>query len=224
MKDNLKHDTIKKFWVVTTPTKLSTLNDICFETTVKGMMIQSLGGLKSGEIRGIFKTRDVARIYAEELLHDDVSNPDKKYHEERAKFHREKEEEYRHSAEPLLRARAPVQRGMALASEISAEKSKSNPTPKKGEPRVIEGTTFYYIGKTEYWTKALLIKDWLKGKGLGVAITGNRTKKLPTTKQRHSGIYYYIWATIFVYVPMMETGGNDLFMEGEYNPKRKVRK
>jgi len=38
------------FWVVTKATSLSTLGDILFETTAKGMILQALGGLRPEEI------------------------------------------------------------------------------------------------------------------------------------------------------------------------------
>lgn len=61
-------DEIGNFFVVTKPTKDSEICDILFETNIKGMMKQSLGGLKSNDILLITKNADEANEFAEFLL------------------------------------------------------------------------------------------------------------------------------------------------------------
>ena len=47
---------IHKFWIVTKPTKRSTLEDICFKTDAKGLILQGRGGLDPEDI--LFTTPD----------------------------------------------------------------------------------------------------------------------------------------------------------------------
>ena len=50
-----------KFWVVTKPMSLdSTTNDICFQTTIKGLFLQFRGGLSPDDIVGIYDKMDMA--------------------------------------------------------------------------------------------------------------------------------------------------------------------
>jgi len=59
---------ITKFWVVTKPTKQSTLIDILFQRDMKGMQNQFLGGLKGSEIIGTFTTKTEAEKVAKMAL------------------------------------------------------------------------------------------------------------------------------------------------------------
>lgn len=61
-------DQIGKFWVVTKPTNVSVLQDILFEADISYMMNQALGGLKTHDIAGIFKSEQQAKQQAEKLL------------------------------------------------------------------------------------------------------------------------------------------------------------
>jgi len=56
------------FWVVTHPSEVSTVCDICFTCTHEGLMRQALGGLKEDEIVGIYADEGEARKAAAELL------------------------------------------------------------------------------------------------------------------------------------------------------------
>jgi len=57
------------FWVVTNPSKDSTLNDIVFESNVKGMMLQVGGGLRERDIASIYKNERSAKLKGHKLLH-----------------------------------------------------------------------------------------------------------------------------------------------------------
>ncbi len=59
---------INKFWVVTKPTKNSELADILFNSDIKGMQNQFLGGLTKAEIVGIYSTKSEAERIARKLL------------------------------------------------------------------------------------------------------------------------------------------------------------
>lgn len=59
---------IKKFWIVTKPTRLSVLIDICFETTPAGLARQGAGGLKPEDIHGMYTTQAEALTEAQALL------------------------------------------------------------------------------------------------------------------------------------------------------------
>jgi hypothetical protein len=63
-----KVNEIGTFWVVTKPTPDSTLVDIVFESTIMGMMRQTLGGLREKDIVGIYKHETTARQIGERLL------------------------------------------------------------------------------------------------------------------------------------------------------------
>jgi len=54
-------DHIGKFWVVTTPSKISELNDILFLANVAGMMVQAKGGLKEEDVVGLYPQKDEAK-------------------------------------------------------------------------------------------------------------------------------------------------------------------
>jgi len=55
-------------WYVTKPTTSSTLTDICFEAKLPQLKQQFDGGLKPADIVGMFKSRQLAELYALELL------------------------------------------------------------------------------------------------------------------------------------------------------------
>jgi hypothetical protein len=59
---------ITKFWVVTKPTKQSTLIDILFQKDMKGMEYQFLGGLKGSEIIGTYTSKTEAEKVAKRAL------------------------------------------------------------------------------------------------------------------------------------------------------------
>jgi hypothetical protein len=66
----LEIDDIGNFWVVTYPTDISELIDICFESNVVNMMYQTKGGLNPEEVVGVFKREREAKDFASELLRD----------------------------------------------------------------------------------------------------------------------------------------------------------
>lgn len=55
---------VQNFWVVTKPTKRSTLIDFLFSADIKGMKLQFKGDLTGSEIIGIFKTKTEAEKVA----------------------------------------------------------------------------------------------------------------------------------------------------------------
>ncbi len=57
-----------QFWVVTTPTRHSTLGDICFLCDFKCFALQIRGGLDEQEIIGIFSGESEAVTEAKRLL------------------------------------------------------------------------------------------------------------------------------------------------------------
>jgi hypothetical protein len=59
---------ITDFWVVTKPTKNSTLADILFSADMKRMELQFKGGLTGKEIVGTFTTKDQATKVAKMAL------------------------------------------------------------------------------------------------------------------------------------------------------------
>lgn len=59
---------IISFWVVTRPSKISTLRDILFKSTWRGIRLQFLGGLKSGDIVGVWTSKEEAEKVAKRLL------------------------------------------------------------------------------------------------------------------------------------------------------------
>lgn len=64
----IKNDHVGKFWVVTKPSKVSTLIDIMFEADVAYMLLQAKGGLKAEDIEGLYKSKREATTVAEKLL------------------------------------------------------------------------------------------------------------------------------------------------------------
>lgn len=59
---------VQNFWVVTKPTKRSTLVDILFNADMKRMELQFKGGLSASEIIGIFTTKIEAEKVAKMAL------------------------------------------------------------------------------------------------------------------------------------------------------------
>jgi len=65
---NIQADEIKEFWVVTYPSGYSSIDDICFKSSIPGMMLQKAGGLEYRDLAGIFKTRKKAESFAKKLI------------------------------------------------------------------------------------------------------------------------------------------------------------
>jgi len=59
---------IEKFWIVTMPTRRSTVGDICFETDWLGLENQFRGGLKADDIRAVYENEDEAKEHAVKLI------------------------------------------------------------------------------------------------------------------------------------------------------------
>jgi hypothetical protein len=59
---------VQKFWVVTKPTKRSTLVDILFSADMKRMELVFKGGLSGSEIIGTFTTKNEAEKVAKMAL------------------------------------------------------------------------------------------------------------------------------------------------------------
>ena len=59
---------IEKFWIVTIPTRRSTIGDICFETDWQGIENQFRGGLKADEIRAVYDNEGEAKEHAGKLI------------------------------------------------------------------------------------------------------------------------------------------------------------
>ena len=59
---------IEKFWIVTMPTRRSTIGDICFETDWLGIEKQFRGNLKPEDIRAVYDNEDEAKEHAEKLI------------------------------------------------------------------------------------------------------------------------------------------------------------
>jgi hypothetical protein len=59
---------INKLYIVTHPRPYSTMGDIFFETDVKGLELQFLGGLKATEIYGVYVDKDEANVAAAKVM------------------------------------------------------------------------------------------------------------------------------------------------------------
>jgi hypothetical protein len=57
-----------RFWMVTDPTSLSELGDICFETSLADLVLQIKGGLELKENPTIFTAEDDARLEGRKRL------------------------------------------------------------------------------------------------------------------------------------------------------------
>lgn len=64
----------KPFYVVTKPTKVSVIDDICFESTFEGLQKQFAGGLKFEDIVGIYDNKDEAKQKALSELNGGVES------------------------------------------------------------------------------------------------------------------------------------------------------
>lgn len=60
---------ITRFWIVTKPNALSTVEDICFETDMIGLEKQFKGGLKAEDIVATYTEKSPAMEKATFLLH-----------------------------------------------------------------------------------------------------------------------------------------------------------
>ena len=59
---------IEKFWVVTLPKPESVLEDILFETDIKGLALQFRGGLREEDIHAVFTDKPEAAKEAGKVL------------------------------------------------------------------------------------------------------------------------------------------------------------
>ena len=59
---------IVKFWIVTVPRPESGLEDILFETDIKGLALQFRGGLREEEIHAVFTEKPEASKEAGKIL------------------------------------------------------------------------------------------------------------------------------------------------------------
>jgi hypothetical protein len=64
------HGLPETFWVVTRPSQVSTLDDICFACNFERLMLQTRGGLSEDEIAGIYAEEGEARKAAARLVGD----------------------------------------------------------------------------------------------------------------------------------------------------------
>ena len=71
----LIHGLSEKFWVVTKPSPVSELGDICFACTFERLMTQVRGGLNEDEIMGIYADEGEAKDAAMRLLGQNPVRP-----------------------------------------------------------------------------------------------------------------------------------------------------
>ena len=64
----MKIDATTPIWVVTDPTPVSTLPDICFETTIDGLRLQFAGGLSMDQRPTLFTSQEEAHEEAKNRL------------------------------------------------------------------------------------------------------------------------------------------------------------
>jgi len=62
------HGLPEEFWIVTKPSPLSTMEDVCFSCSFQRLMLQARGGLSEDEIVGVFADEGEARRSAATLL------------------------------------------------------------------------------------------------------------------------------------------------------------
>jgi hypothetical protein len=67
---NPKTDQVGEVWFVTRATKTTTLEDMVFKANLGSLMRQAMGGLKAGEVIGVFKDENEARKMADVELRD----------------------------------------------------------------------------------------------------------------------------------------------------------
>jgi hypothetical protein len=60
---------ITRLWIVTTPTKYSTLQDICFQADIYDLEKQFKGGLKAEDVVGMYLGQSPAEEKAKFLIH-----------------------------------------------------------------------------------------------------------------------------------------------------------
>jgi len=59
---------IEKFWIVTLPKAESVLEDILFETDIKGLALQFRGGLREEDIHAVFTEKEAASKEAGKVM------------------------------------------------------------------------------------------------------------------------------------------------------------
>lgn len=64
----MKFNVHDRFWMVTDPTPVSELGDICFQTSLEDLVLQIKGGLDLKENPTIFTAQDDARLEARKRL------------------------------------------------------------------------------------------------------------------------------------------------------------
>ena len=62
---------VKRIWVVTKPTKISTLEDICFSADMRYLYLQFAGGLEPDNVHAFYTTEKEAKTAAKWLLGKD---------------------------------------------------------------------------------------------------------------------------------------------------------
>lgn len=67
---------IERFWIVTKADEDSTLNDVMFETDIKGFALQVMGGLTPDEIIGMYTDEGEAVMVALNALVDAGADPE----------------------------------------------------------------------------------------------------------------------------------------------------
>ena len=60
---------ISKLWIVTRPSRFSTLEDVCFEADFKRLYLQVLGGLNPDDVVGMYADKQSAQDTAKRLIH-----------------------------------------------------------------------------------------------------------------------------------------------------------
>ena len=69
------HGLPETFWVVTRPSAVSELADICFPCSVAELMLRTLGGLHVDDIVGVFANETEAQETAKTLLDETSVSP-----------------------------------------------------------------------------------------------------------------------------------------------------
>lgn len=59
---------IEKFYVVLIPTKDSTIDDIFYDTDIKSLGYQFIGGLNPSQVAGVYTSEKEARAFAKDFL------------------------------------------------------------------------------------------------------------------------------------------------------------
>lgn len=96
-------DEVGKFFIVTTPTKNSTKEDILFESDLFYFANQVRGGLKFDEVLGIYKNKsDANRIAIESLKERDAHLDELKSSMEEFRNHKKETEDKKSKAKELI--------------------------------------------------------------------------------------------------------------------------